>query len=384
MTQTFLVRSRSGRELFALSALSLTLACGSRSGLLGELGEDPEAPEIAGDIPRPEPPSPELAPLLPSELPEEAPVEELTGCVDITHSYTSLPPTVMLLIDQSGSMAWRFGESTRWDVLRDAIIDPENGLLTWLDATASIGLMLYTSLDGDRSSFGCPMVRSVDVRFGNADEIRRIYELEDPIVDGDTPTGDSIEEAASRLNALGGAAPKYILLVTDGLPDTCAVPDPQNGIDDAVRAVERAYGQGIIVRTVGVSADIAAGPLQRMANAGAGKAGSLVYGRDADAEQPLYASTEPQALAAQLKGVIGDVRSCTVELGTLVGPGRAFEGSLTLDGFPLEYGALNGWSFVDDDTLLVHGASCDRILGEGERLEVRFPCVVEPPGRRLR
>jgi hypothetical protein len=186
------------------------------------------------------------------------------------------------------------------------------------------------------------------------------------------------------LNALGGESPKYILLITDGLPDTCAVPDPQNGIADTVEAVERAYAQGIVVRTVGVSADIAAGPLQRMANVGAGKTQSLVYGRDADAEQPLYASTESRVLADQLKGVIGDVRSCTIELGTLVGPGRAFEGNLALDGVPLEYGAMSGWTFVDDDTLLIRGAACDRILGEGERLEVRFPCVEQPPRNDLR
>lgn len=382
MTQTLPERSSFGRGVFALCALYLTLACGSRSGLLGESLDNPDAPELAGGLPEPAPQGPDVSPLLPEELPFERPVvEELSGCVDITHSYTSVPPIVMLLIDQSGSMAWNFGGSTRWGVLRDAIIDPENGLLTWLDATASIGLMLYTSLDGDRSGFGCPMVRSVDVRFGNADRIRAIYQLEEPIADGDTPTGDSIDEAVARLSALGGAAPKYILLVTDGLPDTCAVPDPQNGIGPAVAAVERAYAQGIVVRTVGVSADIASGPLQQMANAGAGKARGLVYGRDAEAERPLYASTEPRVLADQLKGVIGDVRSCTVELGTLVGPGRAFEGDLTLDGFPLEYGAMNGWSFMDDDTLLIHGASCDRILGDGERLEVRFPCVEAPPRR---
>jgi hypothetical protein len=95
----------------------------------------------------------------------------------------------------------------------------------------------------------------------------------------------------------------------------------------------------------------------------------------------LYASTEPRVLAEQLKGIIGDVRTCNVELRTLVGAGRAPDGSVVLDGTALEYGAADGWSFVDDDTLRVHGAACDRILDEGQRLEVHFPCVEGPPVR---
>ncbi|MGZ7242484.1 hypothetical protein ACXWPN_10250, partial [Streptococcus pyogenes] len=61
-------------------------------------------------------PAPVLPELPEPELPVAPPlVETEVGCVDITRSYTSVPATVMLLIDQSGSMTQPFGGSTRWN-----------------------------------------------------------------------------------------------------------------------------------------------------------------------------------------------------------------------------------------------------------------------------
>jgi von Willebrand factor type A domain len=355
------------------SVAGVFTACGARSGLDALLG-DPDSSYQAASSP------PDLAPM-PSDarargaaLPSEAEI----GCVDITRRYTPTPPTVMLLIDQSASMRERFGTSTRWDVLRSAIVDPDDGLLTWLDESANIGLMLYTSLNGFEDGQECPIVERVDVRLANASRIREFYAAAEPLAGGDTPTADAIDVAVSELRAVSAGPSKYVLLLTDGVPDTCSQPDPQNGFEAAVEAVVRARAQGILVRTVGVSPDIARAGLQRMANAGAGKSLDLVDGMDADAERPLYASTEPSELADQLKGAIGDVRSCTIELGTDVENAHALEGRVSLDGLSLEYGAPSGWSFEDQHTLSVHGEACRRILGNGERLEVQFPCDSQP------
>ncbi len=344
----------------------LVSGCGSRSGLLG--GDAPAAQirELGPDAPLPE-----------IELPPEAePEPEPIGCVDITHSYNSVPATVMLLIDQSGSMDEDFGFGTRWSVLRDAIVNPEDGLLGWLDESASVGLMFYSSLDGFAFGRTCPLLSGVSATFGNAASIREAYTRTEPLFNGDTPTAEGIDAAVDALLAVNDGTPKYVLLLTDGVPDTCAVPDPQRGMQEAVDAAQSAFERGVRVYTVGVSPDITPFGLQWMANAGAGKpARSLEYGRDAEAEEPLYASTDPRQLARQLKGVIGDVRSCEIELDEVIGAARAAEGDLVLDGDPLDYGAPDGWTFLDDDTLKVHGASCERILGDGERLVVRFPCL---------
>lgn len=364
----------------ALALVGPLASCGSRSALDRALLDTPAGAVLAASPPlEPEAVRYEPARRAPAPEPDGAP----TGCVDITRRYSSTPPTVLLLIDQSASMYERFGMGTRWDVLRRAIVDLDDGLLTWLEPSASVGLMLFTSQNGYENGRECPLLTRVDVRLGNAARINAFYADAEPFDGGDTPTGDAIDRAAAYLASLGAGPARYILLLTDGVPDTCAEPDPQNGLDAAVEAVVRARAQGITVRTVGVSPDIALDGLQRMANAGAGKPLDLVFDENPAAERPLYASTDPRELADQLQGAIGDVRSCTVALGigalgTGVGATRAGEGQLLLDGRVLAYGDPNGWSFEDENTLRINGEACRRILGSGEQLEVRFPCQPEP------
>jgi von Willebrand factor type A domain len=346
-------------------AIALASGCGSRSGLEGLL---PARSQLAVQPPENEPSAQADPPLLDPAL-------ERLGCVDITRSYTSVPATVMLLIDQSQSMSFRFGDSTRWDVLRQAMVDPDHGLLASLDPNASLGLMLFTGQNGFTSPLGCPILTRVEAKFGNVDAVRSAYLAAEPMFRGDTPTGESIDQAALALAAIANNAPKYILLATDGEPDTCAQPKPQAGLPQALEAAQRAFAQGIRVYTLGVSDGLGAWRLQELANAGAGKDPSLVYGTDADAEEPISASSDPHQLAEQLKGIIGDVRSCVIDLGTTVGREGALDGRLVLDGQQLRNDPRNGWTFVDPRTVQIHGSACDQILGDGQRLEVRFPCV---------
>jgi hypothetical protein len=46
--------------------------------------------------------------------------------------------------------------------------------------------------------------------------------------------------------------PKYILLISDGAPDTCATTNPQCGQDRAVFAVQQAFRAGIETRAIGI------------------------------------------------------------------------------------------------------------------------------------
>lgn len=310
------------------------------------------------------------------------PEPERAGCVDFTRSYTSLPATVLLLIDQSQSMFTAFGDGTRWSVLRQAIVDPEQGLLASLDASTNLGLMIYTGQGGSSNPLGCPLITEVQAEFGNVDRVRSVYLATGPRRGGDTPTGESIDRAVLALGAIASAGPKYILLATDGEPDTCQQPKPSEGMPQALEAAQRAFAQGMRVYTLGVAEGIDPSRVQQMANAGAGKDPGLTYGVDPGAEPPLFANSDPQQLAQQLRGVIGDVRTCSIDLGTSVASDSALEGRLVLDGRLLASDARDGWTLVDERTLLIHGAACEQILGEGERLEVRFPCASELP--RLR
>jgi hypothetical protein len=212
--------------------------------------------------------------------------------------------------------------------------------------------------------------------------VRETYGAAGPQRGGDTPTGESITQAALALGRVTSTSPKYILLATDGEPDTCAQPKPSEGLPLALEAASAAFAQGIRTFVLGVSDGLDAWRVQQLANAGAGKDPNLAYGVDADAEEPFSASTDPRELAGQLRGIIGDVRSCIIELGTRVGTERVLDGQLVLDGQPLDNDPRNGWTFVNDTTLRLNGAACDKVLADGERLEVRFPC--QDPGALLR
>src|SRR6185295_10900394 len=62
---------------------------------------------------------------LKNEHPDEDP-----SCVDLDVSFQRITPTVMLLIDQSGSMSKNFEDGkSRWETLRRTLIDPENSLI---------------------------------------------------------------------------------------------------------------------------------------------------------------------------------------------------------------------------------------------------------------
>jgi len=364
--------------LAALLGGAAVLGCGSRSGLEGfapdqrQLAVSP--PELVPEAAPPRAAAPP-APAPPAPAPVLEPTPEQRGCVDIIRSYDSEPATVLLLIDQSQSMSLPFGQSTRWDVLREAILNPENGLLYSLDQNTRVGMMLYTGQGGNNNPQGCPLITEVVPRFANVNSVRTTYEVATPAFRGDTPTGESIDKAVAALQAIQSAGPKYILLATDGEPDTCVQPKPSEGMPQALAAAQNAFAQGIRVYTLGVSDGLADARLQQLANAGLGKDPALVYGVDADAVQPTTASSDPRQLANQLQGIIGDVRSCTIDLGTQVGTQRTLDGRLELDGKVLANSATEGWTFVDDRTVEIHGAACDQILGDGQKLEVRFPCV---------
>ncbi len=366
----------------ALAALgSAVLGCGSRSGLEGF---SPDQRQLAVSVPDviPELAAPSASTASPAPAPVLEPTPAQRGCVDIVRSYDSEPATVLLLIDQSQSMSLPFGESTRWDVLREAILNPDNGLLQSLDLNTRVGMMLYTGQGGFANAQGCPLITEVVPRFANMNPVRTTYEVASPQFRGDTPTGESIDRAVAALQEIQSAGPKYILLATDGEPDTCSQPKPSEGMPQALAALQNAVAQGIRVYTLGVSDGILASRLQQLANAGLGKDPSLVYGVDADAAEPLTASSDPRQLANQLAGIIGDVRTCTIDLGTEVGTQRTLDGRLVLDGKVLANSATEGWTFVDDRTVEIHGAACDQILGDGQKLEVRFPCVSDFPRPR--
>jgi hypothetical protein len=296
-------------------------------------------------------------------------------CVDLDVDFQRVTPTVMLLIDQSGSMSTNFEDGKdRWETLEDTLTDPQDSLLKKLDTSVRFGMSLYTSDGGfgddEDNPKTCPVLRNVDIALGNFSEISDM--LEDNGPQGSTPTAESVTAMATKLRAFREEGPKSIILATDGEPDTCADPDADQGTQgqkDAARAgsvaaVRAAYGDGIQTHIISVGGDVGASHLKALAVAGAGD--------DPNAE--AYAALDTDALVAAFNAIIGSVRTCDFTLEGTVEADNAERGTVVLDGQSLTFGDPNGWEMPDDKTVRLLGQACERAQANASAIQMKFPC----------
>jgi von Willebrand factor type A domain len=306
------------------------------------------------------------------QLPPEPPRRP---CESVSLTIDELRPSVTLLVDQSYSMVVgyptrRSGQS-RWDIVREALMSPKEGVVPRLQSSIQFGLTFYTSYNGS-SGGACPVLSEVEAATNNYDALRGLYDVTFPA--DDTPTGAAIEQVVSRLEATPHPGPQVLLLVTDGDPDTCAEPDPQNGQQEALSGATRAHSAGIDFYVLGVSLDISGDKLQQLANAGQGKRLDARWGVDADAAQPYQASSSVSELTQQLQQILERVPLCEVQLERDVDLAELGSGSVTLDGQRLELNAPDGYRMKDARRLEIVGAACESLRNAGRRLSVSISC----------
>jgi hypothetical protein len=170
----------------------------------------------------------------------------MPGCNDINVGFEKIIPTVLLLVDESGSMADNKyptgGAQTRWRVLHDALLG-DLGLVQRLSADVRFGFIGYT---GDGTAATCPLLARTNIFAVGSDgvaltAVRSVYPEERPNLpyQGDTPTGAAMRAASKALVDFTEPRPKYNLLATDGDPDTCARPNPQCGQENVTAAQAR-------------------------------------------------------------------------------------------------------------------------------------------------
>lgn len=311
---------------------------------------------------------------VPPERPE--PVQPMRRpCESVSLTLDELRPAVTLLVDQSGSMRSRYptreSEQTRWQVVGQALLDPMAGVVPSLQQSIQFGLVFYTSHNGFTGG-ACPIFNEVRSATGNYEAIRVLYDSLYP--DDDTPTGAAVQKVTHDIQMADRHGPEVILLVTDGDPDTCAQPDPQDGQAEAISAVAAAHAAGIDFYVLGVSSDISDDKLQQLANAGQGKAIDARWGVDADAAQPFQASASVAGLTAQLRDILARVPLCQVALDRDVGVDELRAGNVVLDGQPLSYGSVDGFVLEDPRHLQIQGKACDTLRAAGKRLSVRISC----------
>ena len=291
------------------------------------------------------------------------------GCINAKITFEKQIPTVVLLIDQSGSMTESFGGGTRWSVVHSALMDPTTGIVKLLENEVRFGLALYT---GDGGNGVCPTLTEVSTSLGNYAAIKTVYDAAQP--ENETPTGESIDEVVTTLVPYPEPGPKVIVLATDGEPDTCAVPNPQNGQPEAVKAAQDAFAAGIETYVISVGNGISLNHLQDMANAGKG---TPVGGSQ---NEPYYQALDQQALYDAFQTIIYGVRPCKLKLNGTVDPANAGQGQVWLDGKPLGHNDPNGWKLNGNDEIELLGTACDAIKSGDHEIQIQFPCgIFQPP-----
>lgn len=288
------------------------------------------------------------------------------ACGDRTVDFSSDPPTVLLLIDRSGSMTENFGNDSRWNVARTALVDAENGFVAQLESEIRFGLTMYAH--PDTGSTSCPSsLEGIDPALDNYDEIAQLYNASEP--SNNTPTAASVRAVTETLKDDTSPGSKVIVLVTDGLPDTCANPDSEDAaaMNASVDAVEAAFDAGI--RTYVISVGDADNHFQDLANAGAGL----------DAGAKYFAALNQSELTDAFDNIISGVRECIFQLKGEVSSGSESECSVSINNNSVEFNGENGWRLNTASQMELLGSACETIQEGDVTVKVDCPCSSYTP-----
>ncbi len=339
-----------------------------------------------------------------------------SACIDAKVPFTPQIPTVVFLVDKSGSMNddRNFGQAVqqaiaagtyqpwdcidtafddnqdtdeywRWNVVRNLLLNPTSGVVKKLENEVRFGFVSYTSVGGFLSletpkaydfTRTCPILEEVSAAVGTYDEILAKFKCSD--IGADTPTGESLRKAADSLTAVQEPGPKVIVLATDGGPDDCMCPGftPEPYIPDActlpgveaqvqedvIATAEQIKNEGMTVHVIDVSSPTQPGlsaHLTKVAAAGGGQ---------------LFSGFDPGQLKEAFDSAINGARSCTIDLGGKIMNGQESKGSVKLDGSSLPFGDPDGWHVLGASQIELTGAACTTLKDGEHELSITFPC----------
>jgi len=271
-----------------------------------------------------------------------------------------LPPDVLILQSKALSMAdgWDdqpceggggCGASSKWSQALSAVTTAVGAT----DSTINWGLGFYGV-----SACGTTSTPSVPVGPLSSQAISSAFAANQPATGN--PIETAIGDAATYMLTLTDANPKYLLLLTDGLPN-CMPGDTSTTADDSLgaeAAILQAKMAGVPTFVVGLatSSDAAvSATLDQMAQGG-GEA-------QAGGSSSYFAATDSASLAAALTAIVGTVTSCTLPL--IDAPEQltnvavaATDASGRIVKIPQD--SSDGWSFTDvnEDAILLNGMAC--------------------------
>lgn len=284
-------------------------------------------------------------------------------CPAVVFTPMKTTPSVELVVDRSGSMNGTDFPPTRFQAEVSALFGA-GGAVTGNQANVFFGALMYA---GDQP---CPALNNLKTAraLNNANAIQTLL-TNNPPINGSTPTADAVNAAVADYAAAPPPAgsPPYILLTTDGLPNSCS-----NGNDNgqSVNAAKAAFNAGIQLFILGL-AGINDQFLQDMANAGQG----LNTGQNPGCAQcaPFFTANDPAQLTAALNAIINGIVSCDLMLNGTIDDGQAASGTVTVNGMMLMFGT--DWILVNGNIIRLVGAACDNFKNStNPTVQATFPC----------
>ena len=331
-------------------------------------------------------------------------------------------PSIVFVIDGSGSMCENFGGNSRWRALRSALLDPMKGLIYRLQNSVSFGATLYDgtidpllaltagpslgNIGGCQAQYAqakgngtCPgLVEVMPPKLNNAPAIDTAYPATE--LGGSTPTDKAMSHVmdaliAGRMQQAPDSLPQnpvYVILATDGAPNDICV----NGVggdgsaqrQGVISAVDRGAAAGITTWVISLAGNDATlqSHLAEVAKHG-------------DPKNPMartFSPMNPDDLIMTLANLLGGAVGCHIALSGKVTVGQectgkvdqnsqpvpccqqAKSGAWTCDKAPVT--APSGWRLSDDHSIELMGDYCTKfLLGSGNILHATFPCDVFVP-----
>ncbi len=324
-------------------------------------------------------------------------------CGSEVHEVQYDAPNVYFVIDRSGSMAApAMGGDNRYQVVREAAV----GLVGSLGALINVGAALfpYGDLGTDACAAGSEVfavTAGVPTPSGKDSKVmKKLRAALDEVPVGGTPISATLAAVRPQLAALPGRT--IVMLLTDGGPNcnagaSCTVaeclPNIEGTCPDNDNCCEPGYPGGGPVLCLDGEATLAA--VQGLKDDGIdvyviGIVGSELYGGLLDdmaevagtaqstGPTKYHQVTDIDKLEEVLAAIAAEAIDCDFVLDQP--PSNKALTNVYLDCDPLPLDGVNGWSWLGDDTVGLHGSACERLKqGQVSSVQVVTGCPTETP-----
>jgi hypothetical protein len=290
-------------------------------------------------------------------------IDMMCPAVNFTPKKTT--PSIELLVDRSGSMSGTDIPPTRYQAEENGLFGTGGAVVT-NQANVYFGATLFA---GDQTPCLTVTGFTAPRALNNSNALQTLL-MNNPPNNGSTPTADAIDAVTADfgVNKPPPGSPPYILLTTDGEPNSCT---NVASTGPSIASAKAAYAKGIGLFIVGLANLGNDQYLQDMANAGTGKPTGQPPG--CANCSPFFTADNPTALTTSLNQIIAGILSCDLMLTGNIDPNQASMGIVIVDGMTLMYGT--DWTLVNGNIIRLLGQACTNFKNSANPMvSATFPC----------